>query len=77
MKVTALRKYQSLRVYIDDTLHVDFLMDNYTGMQSWKEGTKRFIYKIEIYFKRGAPMLLGYDAESLWKEVLTTLDSNL
>ncbi len=75
--ITAKRDYYSLRIYINDLLHVDVKMENYIAFQSWFEGSQNKLYFIEFYFKEGEPLLLGYDERSTWESILKILDEKV
>lgn len=75
--VTAYRDWQCLRLYINGLLHFQILMENHDAMQSWLEGSFSSIYCIEFYRKVGDPILLQYDNEDTWKDVLKLLDKHL
>lgn len=57
--------FDSVRVYINDALHLDFRRSTYRGMQTWLWAAN---YKIEIYLA-GATIPLEYTDEGLWREV--------
>jgi hypothetical protein len=46
------------------------------GVQSWKtnRGRETPVFSLEFYTRCGHNMLLQYDREDIWKEVLTKLD---
>jgi len=75
--IRAERTYYSLRIYINDSLHLELRMENHDGVQSWYEGDRYRNYFIEFYRKEGEPILLGYDDVDNWKEVLKLIDENL
>lgn len=76
-KITTTCDYYSLRIYINDLLHLEIRMQNHDGIQSWYEGSKRKLYFIEFYRKEGEPILLGYDEVNTWKEILKQINENI
>lgn len=76
-KITAKKNYSGIKIYINDILHISFLMENYTGIQSWYTGNKTKIYFIEISFKEGEQLLLEYTSFDNWKIILKLIDENL
>lgn len=76
-KIECTRDYYSLRIYINDILHVEIRMENHDGVQSWYEGSRKRMYFIEFYRKEGDPILLGYDEVENWKAVLKLIDANI
>lgn len=76
-KIEATRDYYSLRIFINDILHLEVRMENYDGCQSWYEGSKKKMYFIEIYKKEGQSIVLGYDDFENWKSVLKLIDNNV
>lgn len=77
VRITAKRDYYSLRLYINDLLHLDVKMLNYNGFQSWYEGSQNKLYFIEVYLKEGDSILLGYDERSTWEEILKLFDKHI
>jgi hypothetical protein len=64
--------FASVRVYIADTLHLDFRRADYRGLQSWQ--WKGGYWAIEIYLADvPAPMLVEYEREETWRAVLDAL----
>jgi len=76
-KIIAKKSFHGIKIYINDILHISFLMENYTGIQSWYEGNKTKIYYIEISFKEGEQLLLEYTEFDNWKTILKLIDENL
>ena len=71
MNVRAELGFDSIRVYLGDTLHIDIRRKEYRGLQSWKW---RRNYKIEFSLSDAPPMLVEYTDEALWLAVLGELD---
>ena len=76
-KIKIKRDFQSLRIYINDILHLEIRMNNHDGVQSWCEGTKKKMYFIEFYRKQGTPVLMGYENFEDWKTILKLIDENI
>jgi len=75
-KLSFLRVHKSLKVFIEDILHLEVRMDKYLGLQSWLDGGGSSMYYIEICMD-GGNILLEYDDKELWKGVLSLLNSKL
>ena len=76
-KITAFRDYKCFKIYINNILHIEILINNFDGVQSWFEGSKKKMYFIEFYKKQGDPIQMGYDEFSNWKTILNLIDENL
>jgi len=69
--ITCTRKYEILRIFINDHLHVQLKLQDMIGLQSWVHGEKEFY--IEYYFSNGAPITTAYGERELWEQVLALL----
>lgn len=76
-KVSAIRDFKSLKIYIDGLLHLELPMNNHCGVQSWLEGSNKQMYFIEFYRKEGNSILLEYDDKDIWCEILKLIDYNI
>lgn len=76
-KIEAIRDFQSFKIYINTLLHLEVRMKNHDGMQSWYEGSKKKMYFIEFYRKKGNSILMGYDIKETWQNILTLIDENI
>jgi len=76
-KIKIFKDHRSLRIYIDEILHVEILIGNYNGLQSWLEGSKKKMFFIEFYFKQGNSIILEYDEFDMWKTILRLIDENI
>lgn len=76
-KIEIKRDYQAFRIYINDLLHLQIIMSNHDGVQTWYEGTQKRMYFIEFYRKEGQPIQLTYDEVGTWKEIIKLIDSNI
>ena len=74
MKFNFKNKDGSIKIYIDDIIHISLKREDIIGFQSWIEGddTKRYI--IEYYTKHNSNIYTGYNEEIKWKSVLKLLD---
>lgn len=75
MKITGERNYDSIGIYFDGILHLQILIDNHDGVQSWREGKGH--YMIQLYRKIGKPIKLGYNTYEKWSKVLKLIDELL
>ncbi len=76
-KITCLRNNHNLRIYINEILHLQIIMENHNGLQSWLEGTNNFNFFIELYKKGQPSVLCEYDDKERWETILKLLDENL
>lgn len=77
VEVAAKRDLRALRVFINGLLHLEVLMEGYSGLQAWQEGTRRCVYKIEFYRERGRGMVCEYEDRDVWEKVLKAVEENL
>lgn len=64
----------TVKVYINDILHLCYHQNRFLGMQSWKQDKNH--YCIELILK-GGKILCEYDNHDKWIEVIKLLDSNI
>lgn len=76
-RILVKRDHQALKIYINDLMHLQILMSNHDGLQSWYEGSIKRMYFIEFYRKEGEPIQITYDEFSTWEEVLKQIDINI
>lgn len=76
-KIHAERDFHSLRIYVNELLHLELPMKNHNGLQSWLEGSKKHMYFIQLYRKQGESIILEYDDRSIWEEVLKLIEANI
>jgi hypothetical protein len=76
-KVTCQRDFRALRIYINDSLHFEMLMDNHDAIHSWMEGSSKCMYFIEFYRKTGTTIKLEYEDKSIWENILILINKNL
>lgn len=72
MKVTSLRDWQSIRIYIDKILYLYLPLKGFNGLQAFLEDDR---YLIEIYNKK--TIVLEFREKDKWEKVLKHLDENL
>lgn len=72
MKITSRISHASVKIYINDTLHIHFLREKYLGMQSWQFENETMFY-IELTMDGGV-IRCDYDRRDLWTGVLTELE---
>lgn len=71
MQVTSKIGHASIRIFINDTLHLHIVREKFLGFSSWlfeREG----MYYIEIVLDGGI-VSVDYDRFDLWKAVLIEL----
>ncbi len=73
--VTCKCTYRTIRIYINDIVHIIIPRGPY-NLQSWYEGDKHRIYKIEIEVDTFSNEY-HYQEFETWKKVLELLDENL
>ena len=70
MTVTSKKKGESIKLYINDTLHL-FIGDRITSIQTYND--ENIFYKIEIQTKNNTT-LLEYDCPFKWGQIIQELD---
>lgn len=70
------RDHQALRLYINGFLHLNLQMCDYVGFQAWYEGSRKRMFSIEFYTK-DTKILLEYDEQTTWENVLKLLEENI
>jgi len=63
----------SIKIYINETLHVSIRHDELVGFQSWIMGEKYKKYVIEFYTKTNS-FTTEYNDIDKWKNILAKLD---
>lgn len=64
--------YTTLRIYIDNILHLSIKQEELIGFQSYIMGTQDFF--IEFYMKNGPIIECKYTKKEIWIEILNQLD---
>ena len=63
--------FDSIRVYLNENLHIDIRRSTYRGLQAWKwDGN----FKVEFSLAGAQPMLIEYTNEKLWLSVIAELE---
>ena len=71
MNVQGLVEFNSIRVAINDVTHLRFVLSEYRGMQTWKNGPR---FWIEITLAGSQSITCDYDDIEKWKAVIAELD---
>jgi hypothetical protein len=66
---------RTLRIYINEVLHLAIDREKFIGLQSWIEEVDWFC--IEYYYLGSDPILSEYDDFEKWKEILRLVNQNL
>ncbi len=64
----------SIKLMIDDLIHVVIKQDELVGLQSWVQGDEHKTYWIE-YSLKTRDIITGYDQYEKWKSILELLNS--
>lgn len=77
MKITSNISHASVKIFINEILHVQFMRERFVGLSSWqyeKEGSPEGsgMYYIEIILD-GGMVTVDYDRRDLWLGVLSEL----
>ena len=72
MKITSKISHASIKVYINETLHIHIVREKFLGLQSWQYESEQMFY-IEITLT-GAVFRCDYDRRDLWLGVLAELE---
>lgn len=62
------------KIFINNTLHLQFRIEDYLGMQSWIYPYKATPYHIEFTLKSKATILCQYDNIDKWKKILELIN---
>jgi hypothetical protein len=75
MEIAAIHKYEQLKIYINNTLHLHIKLLNLIGFQSWIHGESE--YYIQYTFKDGTTITTAYGEKEKWVTVLGLLDKHI
>lgn len=75
MKITSKINPFSLRIYINDILHVSIKRSSLVGTHAWKERDQE--WWIEYRFRDGQSLKSMYDTEEKWVGVAKCLDEDV
>ena len=75
MKITSNIQHFSVKIYINDTLHIHFVREKFLGLSSWQyeKEAQGGMYYIEIVLD-GGNVTVDYDRRELWLGVLAELE---
>lgn len=71
MKVTSKISHASIRIYVNDVLHIHIVREKFLGLSSWLYEREEMYY-IEVVL-RGGNITVDYDRRDLWTLVLAEL----
>lgn len=74
MQITGEIDHYTIRIYVDNVLHLYIWKEQLLGFQSWIDTKRRHV--IEYYLKDGK-ILSEYDDRETWVQVLKILEENL
>lgn len=72
MKITSKIANASVKIYVNDILHIHFLRDKFVGLQSWQFETEG-IFCLEITLA-GGRIYCDYDRRDMWIGILAELE---
>lgn len=72
MKISSAISHASVKIYVNDILHIHFRREKFIGLQSWRYEKEEMFY-IEINLTDGV-MTCDYDRSDMWTEILTELN---
>ena len=75
MKITSNISHASVKIYVNDVMHIHFVREKFAGLSSWQYETEGAagMYYIEIVLD-GGNVTVDYDRRDLWLGVLTELE---
>lgn len=73
MKITSKIQHASVKIYVNDILHIHFARDKFVSVQAWQYETENIFY-IEITLSGGV-MTCDYDKKEMWVGILKELDN--
>lgn len=73
MKITSKISPASVKVYVNEILHIHFVRDRLVGVSSWQYETEGGLYYIEIVLDGGC-VSVDYDRRDMWLGVLAELE---
>ena len=73
MKVTSQFTAASVKIYINNILHIHFERSKFLGLSSWQYISEGGLYYIEITLQGGI-ISTDYDQEVIWLTILAELD---
>lgn len=73
MKITSKIQAASVKVFVNDILHIHFSRDRFVGLSSWQYETEGGLYYIEIVLD-GGNVTVDYDKRDMWLGILAELE---
>jgi len=73
MKITSKFSAASIKIYVNDILHIEVMRSKFVGLSSWQYETEGGLYYIEIVSDGGA-VTVDYDKRDMWISILAELD---
>lgn len=75
MNITSNISHASVKIYINETLHIHFVRSRFAGLSSWQyeKESAGGMYYIEIVLD-GGNVTVDYDRRDLWLGVLSELE---
>jgi hypothetical protein len=77
MEIIVKKTLKYLKIYVDESLHLNIPIEEYSGIQSWIEGDNLCTYCIEFYLKNGQKILCTYEDKKIWMLILNKIDEVL
>lgn len=72
MKIVSKLTHASIKIYINEILHIHYIRDKFVSLQSWQYEDENLFY-IEITLLDGV-MTTDYDKREMWINILKELD---
>lgn len=73
MKITSKFSQSSIKIFVNDILHIQFERTRFIGISSWQYETENGLYYIEIVLDGGI-ISTDYDKREMWIAILTELE---
>lgn len=73
MKITSNISHASVKIFVNEILHIHFVRSKFVGLSSWQYETEDGMYYIEIVLD-GGNMTVDYDRRDMWVEILAELE---
>lgn len=74
INIKVILKDNKLKIYINKLLHLNLLLTNFIGFQSYKENNAINKYFIKYYYKNGVNIRTEYDTIQKWVAILKQLE---
>jgi len=73
MKITSHISHASIKVFINEILHIQFARSRFVGLSSWQYEKEGGLYYIEVVLDGGV-VNVDYDRRDIWLGVLAELE---